>query len=586
MSSLRLAALLLLLSCFVLPQAPGEDAAAQGSLPLPVRKYLVGKYFQGRELNDPAIDVSVEILKPAAPIIEQISALEWEKGQLDNFASNKLFLVVRCPDRSVRAIHFRDGACRNDRLIDESRLRVLNRLYSAGSFNDPPAPELARWLAKDSVSASDAFLTAIARVNERRGAKLDLETIERASRNLAAPGTNADAIARALNALAESTYAVECCWAGIWLLSRMDKMSFMREEKVGSVEDLAAADARTFYENVYYAVKARMEFPWARKVTDRDFLEFVLSPRATNEPLQRWRRHFFEALQPETKGLGEMDFAKARAIAENAYGDYFQYDGNTTWEDFGLLTSLAVHEGRCEDCSNVLNAMYWTLGIPACQAFTPWWGHVDGNHAWTWVRGMGDPPGDGNAGVKIYVKTWDSYEDVTKEYSPVTRIAFSTESKSAEPVTLMVWNSDDWRVVARAKIMDGQVAFENVGCRLPFALCIRVPGEPDRIADVRQGGNVKWLRTAPDDPADGAQFEMTYGKDDLMGGFNVEEEYTLFLYADKGWKEIPLTHPGEGKISFAARADRLYRLSGKKSSPRPFTVEPLPSGRGHFTIMR
>jgi len=571
----------------VAARAEDESASADDrGLPLPVREYLVEHYFAGTDPMDESIDQSVEALELPDAILDHIRALEWERGQLENFAANKLYLLVTCPDGTRRAIHFRDAEMRKDRELDESRARVLKRLYSDESFIAPPAEELQRWMEKPSVDANGVFIAALACAMSQYRHGLDGETVRRAYANLTAEKTNTDTIARALGALAESTYAEECCWAGIWLLSRMDKMKFWRKQREYSICDLESVDAQTFYENVFYAVKARNELPWGRDASDSDFLQQVLPPRGTGEPLQRWRRHFWDALAPEVAGLTSDEVEKAIGVANNAYGDYFQYEGDTTWEDFGMLTSLAVHEGRCEDMSNVLNSLLRTLAIPACQAYTPWWGHCDGNHAWTWTRGIGEFPKDGHNGVKVYVKTWDGREDVTSEYTPVTTIELTTESTSQEPAKMLVWNHDEWRSVAEAPVENGKVTFENVGCALNFALCIRVPGEDERIADVRTDGSYRWLYLGADEPDDGRAFAVIYDKSCPLGEFQPDEEYVLEHYTLEGWKECAAERTPTGGVSFAGHPDRLYRITGEGVASRPFTVELDPEAGEAVTLRR
>ena len=538
-------------------------------LPLPVRQYLVEQYLVGTDPTDRAVDAAVEVLRVPQAISDAICSVEWEKGQVERFAANKLFLILHCPDGPLRTIVFRDGKPRNDQLCDESRVRVLKRLYSDASFTEPPAPELQAWLDSTEVDATRVLNEAIAKAEP----PLDPDTLARATKNLFADKTNTDALARALGALSESPHAAENCWAGVWVISRMDAMSFRREQRDLSVPDLQAVDARTFYENVHYAVKARTELPWGMRASETDFLQQVLSQRLTGEPLQRWRKHFWDALYPEIEGLGEDGIARAQQVASCAYGDYFQYEGDTTWEDFGMLTSLAVHEGRCEDCSNVLNAMLRTIGIPACQAYTPWWGDANGNHAWTWVRGVGDPPGDGRNGVKVYVKTWDGLDDVTADYTPVTTIEVSTASETQDQAELMVYNDGEWRRIAQAAVANGAARFENVGCRKRFVLLVRIPGDADLLADLLPDGLVRWLSIADADPDDGQAFEVAFDKSCPLGEFKGEADYTLEVYAAGGWKPVPCERVATGAARFMGRADRLYRLTAEGITDRPFTVE-------------
>lgn len=559
---------LTILACALLS---GQAFAAE--LPDYAREYIAGNFFNGTDPSDPAIADAVQILSIPEAMAADIAGLGWEAGQLQRFATPKLYMLVDCPDGSIHALMFRDGKKRNDRTLDESRARVLRRLYSAELWAQKEDVALAQWRAS---AAPDPEKTWQQTLRASAYEPWDPATIERAAANYNADGTRQAELALALAALADSDYGHLSARPAIWLISRMDAMSFRRENGTDSIPDLQAVSARVFYENVYYAVKARYEFPWAADVSESDFLQQVLSPRGSGEPLQRWRRHFYMAMLPELVGLGAEDSEQAINVARNAYADYYQYEGDTTWEDFGMLTSLAVHEGRCEDCSNVENAFLRALGVPGCQAYTPWWGHQDGNHAWTWIRGLGEPPGDGRNGVKVYVKTWDGNEDVTAEYTPVTEIM--VPDRSSGEVALMVWNSDDWRRLCTANATDGAAVFGDVGCRLNQALCFRQEGRPDMLCDLRSDGSFRWLNLSPgaDDPATG--FTVNYDKTTPVGEMSPDEDYELLYYSEQGWMAAPAERLSTGGFSFIGNADRLYRITGPGIANRPFTVELDDSG--------
>ncbi len=554
------------------------SAGAAEALPDYAREYIAGTLFNGTDPSDPAIVDSTQILAIPREMLENISALDWEAGQLERFATDKLYLLVDCPDGTVHALHFRDGKKRNDRKLDASRANVLRRLYSPELFSLPADPLCQAWQERDSVDSTARWQATLALM---AGDPWDAATVDRAFGNYTAEGTATDELARALGALAEAEYAAETARAAIWLISRMDKMEFRRENGTDNISDLAAMDARTFYENVFYAVKAQQEFPWAAEVSEADFLQQVLSPRGSGEPLQRWRRHFYLALLPELVDTGEADADWAISVARNAYADYYQYEGDTTWEDFGMLTSLAVHEGRCEDCSNVENAMLRSIGVPGCQAYTPWWGHQDGNHAWTWLRGVGDAPGDGRNGVKVYVKTWDGNEDVTAEYSPVTEITVPCTVADGSEVQLMVWNSDDWRRLCTDKASGGQAVFPDVGCRLNQVLCFRSEGQPDQVCDLRSDGSYSWLNLVPEleagVEASGSNLRehvlrVDYDKTTPLGEMDPSEDYELLYFTLDGWLAAPAERLSTGGFTFTGHSDRLYRISGPGIANRPFTV--------------
>jgi len=543
-------------------EAAEAPKAATGLTPA-ARKYLVEKYFPGAD--DKALDEACEILRLPQSMADDVSKLEWEKGQLERFATPKLFFLAKCPDGKTRAICFRKDERRNDRLLDDARARILKRLYSDAAYQGEVAPPLAKWQEKREVAPTTLFLSACTQM-EKAGLTLDQATIERAAKNLSAEKTQRNEIARALAALAECENAGALCQAGIWLLSRLDAMHFHREDRKSGTPDLEAMDARTFFENVFYAVKARNEFPWGKQVSEADFFQHVLSPRGTGEPLQRWRRHFYEALAPELKDV--KDAKAAINLAVTVCYDFFQYEGDTTWEDFGMLSALAVHEGRCEDCSNVENCLLRSIGLPACQAFTPMWGHCDGNHAWTEIPGLREVSGDGQSGVKIYIKNWDGLVDVTEQYTPITRIELATPGKGK--ASLNVFNDGEWRVVARAEIKEGKAAFEKVGCRRNFALVVRVEGEKDRLFDVRTDKSVRELKGAA--PEEG-RFECKFDKQSPLGEFKPDKDCKVEIWTPEGFKEIECERVSTGALKFNAHADCMYRLVGEGMSSRLFTVE-------------
>jgi hypothetical protein len=531
------------------------------SLSPEIRRYLAEKHFHGISPDDPAIPAACEALVLPGPLRAHVAALEWERGQLERFERDKVFLLVRTPD-GVKAMHFRKNWPRNVRTLDARRETALRRLYSAEEFEAAPPPELRRVLERPARTDALAFLREMAEqpCGGLRDVPLDWERI---GRNLEAAGERREGLLRALEALWEHEFGRSAIRAGLWLVSRMDTMDFRREGGDGSVRDLDATDARLFYENVRWAVEARERFPWGASVPTRDFLQFVLSPRGTGEPLQRWRRHFFRALEP---GLAECrTAAEAIRFATDVAYDFFQYEGDTTWEDFGMLTALAVHEGRCEDCTNVETAMLRAAGIPGVQAFTPWWGAGDGNHAWTWIPAVGEKAREGGHAVKVYVKTWDGLDDVTAEHTPVTTV--DVESPAEGDAELCVWNHEEWRRVMRATVKDGRARFENVGCARDFALLVKLPGGASRLLDVRAGGEVRAMSEA-DGPG-----EIAVSLPAVPPGVLADPEVRLERWREGAWHSVPAVSVAGGWIHARYDSGRLYRAAYGGRFGRPFVVE-------------
>jgi hypothetical protein len=67
----------------------------------------------------------------------------------------------------------------------------------------------------------------------------------------------------------------------------------------------------------------------------------------------------------------------------------------TQRRDQGPLTTLKGRYGRCEELMTVEICALRSVGIPARNAFCPWWAHCDNNHAWTeaYCDGVWQPSG-------------------------------------------------------------------------------------------------------------------------------------------------------------------------------------------------
>jgi transglutaminase-like putative cysteine protease len=149
--------------------------------------------------------------------------------------------------------------------------------------------------------------------------------------------------------------------------------------------DLTDYSADYYLENVDYALKARDEMPWGKKVSDQDFRYFVLPVRVNNESLDGHRKEFYEELKDRVKGLSMYD-----AILEinhwcHEKATYQPSDSRT----HSPLATCYTAIGRCGEESTFTVAALRAMGIPARQIYTPRWAHTDDNHAWVeaWADG-------------------------------------------------------------------------------------------------------------------------------------------------------------------------------------------------------
>ena len=64
------------------------------------------------------------------------------------------------------------------------------------------------------------------------------------------------------------------------------------------IEDLTVVTESEFTDTLRLAYEARAEFPWASRVSEDDFLRYVLPMRVSQEPLENFRQYFLDNLFP------------------------------------------------------------------------------------------------------------------------------------------------------------------------------------------------------------------------------------------------------------------------------------------------
>ncbi len=150
------------------------------------------------------------------------------------------------------------------------------------------------------------------------------------------------------------------------------------------IEDLAVVTEEILIGNLNYAYEVRASFPWTARISESDFLHYVLPMRVSQEPLEDWRGYFLEQLRPRIENLTTLDEV---ALEVNRWcGERVGFKP-TQRRDQGPFETLASGYGRCEEMMIVYIDACRAAGVPARQAWTPYWGFMDNNHAWTEVLG-------------------------------------------------------------------------------------------------------------------------------------------------------------------------------------------------------
>ncbi len=144
--------------------------------------------------------------------------------------------------------------------------------------------------------------------------------------------------------------------------------------------NLASFDRDSLIEEIEAAYLARDRFPWGREIGEDLFLHYVLPNQVSQEPLAYYRKYLIEQLAPI---LDTVRTASEAALAINRWcGERVTFK-QTQRQDQGVFHTLSSGYGRCEEMMIVFVSALRSAGIPARQAWTPYWATSDNNHAWT-----------------------------------------------------------------------------------------------------------------------------------------------------------------------------------------------------------
>jgi hypothetical protein len=156
--------------------------------------------------------------------------------------------------------------------------------------------------------------------------------------------------------------------------------------------DLSAMSSDLLIEHVALAMKVRDEMPFAAEYDAATWAHYVLAPRVSQEPIEPWRSYFYGQLAEQVRGCSTL--REAIVAVKQWVGPQIKFK-QTQRRDQGPLTTLKGVYGRCEELMTVEICAMRAVGIPARNAFCPWWAHCDNNHAWTEVLcdGVWQPSG-------------------------------------------------------------------------------------------------------------------------------------------------------------------------------------------------
>ncbi len=151
------------------------------------------------------------------------------------------------------------------------------------------------------------------------------------------------------------------------------------------ISDILEYPAELFLAYARHGVFLWKEGPFAGRVPERLFANYVLHHRVNNEDIADLRSFFYGKLA----GRVVPDSMEKTVIEANYWcaqeGTYRSTDGRTQ----NALTMYSTATGRCGEESTFAVSVLRSIGIPARQVYAPLWTHCDDNHAWVeaWCDG-------------------------------------------------------------------------------------------------------------------------------------------------------------------------------------------------------
>lgn len=151
------------------------------------------------------------------------------------------------------------------------------------------------------------------------------------------------------------------------------------------LSDMLDYGAEAFLDYARHAVFLWKEGPYAGKVPERLFTNYVVYHRIHTEDIVDTRSFFYDKLK---------DIAAGKSMEEAAVAVNYWCAGEATYQTtdhrtINPVTMFYSTAGRCGEEAPFAVTALRSLGIPAREVFAPSWSHCDDNHAWTevWCEG-------------------------------------------------------------------------------------------------------------------------------------------------------------------------------------------------------
>lgn len=271
--------------------------------------------------------------------------------------------------------------------------------------------------------------------------------------------------------------------------------------------DIITISSELLIDNIEYAFKAWNKYPWSKSYTFDDFCKYVLPYRIWDEPLENWRKTYYDRYSHILDSLYHGDDA---VEAARVMANFLKSEGFTNRTDFDLphLGALFLYQNRvgyCRENCDISVYVMRSVGIPVAVDFYEISPSYNSRHFWNAVidtnhlavpfnyteKEISRDRIDHRRKGKVYRLCFDKqkekvtgqyenegvcsffkqflYKDVSDEYFPNSHIFISGFPQTEQPyMYLSVFSGKTYVPIDIAKSNSGAFHFMNIEDKIVY----------------------------------------------------------------------------------------------------------------------
>ena len=378
-----------------------------------------------------------------------------------------------------------------------------------------------------------------------------------------------------------------------YLITHMDRRAAITYEGVAQqneviTPDLHAIRADFLIENIELAFEVWKKYPWCNHLTEEEFCRQILPYRIKNEPLEDWRKFYYNRYKGVADSLATAGATMQEVVFffNSRYGKRYTHDAEKYRGDLSYKLIEEIGGGTCDHLALNAAQVMRSIGIPLNIDVLPYHGKVNGGHAYNSFTDEKDEfhffspyerEPERNRWVAPVVKRicYESpvYQEVTSSYFPVADVVLEQPHLS-----IATYNRGCLNEIKQGVTEEEKTIFKDLSCGLlyfPVDSLENPVGIPPFI--LGEDGIPQYI-PAPE-PGRTVQLRDMHLYDvKRILTLDNARTYTLRGW-DNGWKDITATLPSDSlTLYFDSVPDyKLFVIYG--STPyvadmqRPFVIQ-------------